>query len=149
LKAAEDERLKAQRTKEEQLTVEKQQAEAAQKAAEADAATARQQAVVTGTCAQLGIKNTDYALFEATRAGKKSREEVEAFFSEQLKDEARRSAYGLATPPPEVVPVPAETAPVPGAPPAPPPAPGSPAPGEKSVMQMTQAEFSAHLAKLG
>jgi len=146
LEEAEAERLKAQQTTEQRLETEKQEALAAKAKAEAEAAEARRQAEVTGLCARMGLKNVDYAIYEATRAGK-SGAELEAHFNEQLKDESKKSAFGLAVAPITEVPKGPNTAPIapPGGNPPPPPPPGGGAPPEVDVMKLSPREFQQHL----
>lgn len=147
LEEAEAARIKAQQTTEERLKAEKEEAEAKAKRAEAEAAEARRQAEVTGMCARHGFKNLDYAIFEATKSGKTGAE-LEAHFVEMAKDEGKKAALGLATPAPEIVPIPGNTGPGGGNPPPPPPPGGGPAPAV-DVMKLSAAEFAAHLQKLG
>ena len=150
LEEAEQERIKAQQTNEERLKGEKEEAERLAAAAKAEAEEAKRQAAVTGICAKLGIKNVDYAMYEAERS-KKTPAELEVHFTDLLKDESKKSAFGIATLPPEVVPTPANTSPQtpPGGqpPPAPPPAGGGQTP-PLDAMSMTKEQFSAHLEKV-
>ncbi len=144
LEDAEAARLKASQTKEQQLEAEKTAADERARVAEAKAAEATRQAEVTGLCARLGFKNLDYAVFEATRSGKAGAE-LEAHFTEMAKDDSKKAALGIATTPPEIVPVGGNTAP-PGTPPAPPPPPpGGVPPGTVDVMAMTPQQFAQHL----
>ena len=151
LEEAEAERLKAQQTAEERLKTEKDQAEARAKQAELDAAAARQEALVTSTCARLGIKNVDYALYEANRAGKATAADLEAFFNEKLKDDSHKGAYGIAVAPVEPVPAPITTSPATppgGNPPPPPPPPGGGQAPVVDVMKLSPSDFAAHLQRI-
>lgn len=147
LEEAEAARIKAQQTTEERLKAEKEEADGRAKAAEDRATAATKQAEVTAMCARFGFKNLDYALFEAGKSGKTGAE-LETHFTEMAKDDSKKAALGLATPPPELVPVGGNTAPIPGAPPPAPPAPGGPPPGGVDVMKLSPAEFAQHLQKV-
>ncbi len=150
LEEAEAARLKAQQTKEQQLESEKAAAEAKQKAAEDARDAAVKQAEVTSMCARFGFKNLDYALFEAERS-KKTGTELEAHFTEMSKDDSKKAALGIATAPPEIIPVPGGGPPLvpPGGTPPNPPPPGTPPGDGVDVMKLTPQQFQAHLAKLG
>ncbi len=149
LEEAEAQRAKERQTKEEQLEAARAEAEAKRAAAEAAATEARREADVTRICARLGIKNVDYATFEAGKLKEKTTAELEAHFAEQLKDNARKAAYGLDVVAPTPVPAPAPpTGPGPppvGTPPPPPPAPGGGEPPVVDAMKMTPQEFQTHL----
>ena len=152
LEAAEAERLKAQQTKEEQLESARQAEEAKRVKAETEAQEARREATVTRVCARLGIKNLDYAGFEAGKRPAATEAELEAYFKEQLQDTTRKSAYGIEVAPPQEVPVPGHTAPATppnGNPPPPPAPPGSGGPPPVfDAMKASPQEFAAHLGRI-
>ncbi len=125
--------------------------ETARVAAESALATERFNNTVTRACAQLGVKNLDYAGFAVQQAmrGLAQGEElnVHDHLTKLLKQPTMAAALGLEVP---VVPMGLTNTPVtPGAPPPAPPAPGGAPPAAKSAMDLTPAEFQARIAALG
>lgn len=133
MEAAEAERKKAEMTEIERLRTEKEEAEAAAEAAQEarDAAQFEQQ--IAATCAELGVKNVQYAMWQVAGKTESLAEgeqlNVKEFLTEELKTQG--AAYGYQPPPapPQQVSSPVTTDPSgqqpPGAVPPPPPAPGA------------------------
>ena len=136
-------------SREQVLTEQKTKAEA--EAAESKALLARAtfERHVTGVCARMGVKNTDYAMFDVERAAEALPDgqelDVEGYLKERMeKSPEARAALGMA--PDQVVPVPVTTTPG-GAPPVP-PAPGAPG-APKDAFGMSTAEWQQRQAALG
>lgn len=154
LEDAEAERAKAEMTEVDRLKAELVEREAEKAAAEEQADIALFESHVTGKCAALGIKNTDYAMFQVAQAAEALPDDqeldVEAYLKTQMEEHPDvRAAYGMEAPV-EGVPVPAHTTPhnpnTPG--PVTPPA-GGPPPAVRNANDMTPQEFQKHLASLG
>lgn len=105
---------------------------------------------INGVCAELGVTNVDYAMFELTRAANKLPEgeqlDAREHLSSLLKVDTSRAAFGLPATATQV-PVGASTTPTnPG---IVPPAPAVPDSAAPDVSKMTRQEFNAHLASKG
>jgi hypothetical protein len=128
LEKQEEERKKAEMTETDRLKTEKLEAEQKAARAEAERDQERLQRHIAGECAAKGIKAVDYASFliekatDALPAGQQL--DVAKFLDEQLADETKKAAFGIAVPAPTQVPDPATTVPKPGETPPPPPKPG-------------------------
>jgi hypothetical protein len=152
LTKAEEERKRAQMTE-----IERYKADLGAKDSElantrAELAEIKFTAHVTGICAQLGIKNLDYAKWLVSSVAERLPEgqELDAskFLEERLAESQYAAAFGVAGA--SVAPKGASSSPEPGV--QPPPAPGvagAKSGGAKSVKDMSPGEFQAHLASLG
>lgn len=160
LEDAEAERIRASQTREQQLEADLAAQRAARAQLEAQLAEQRFAGNVASVAAELGIRNLDYAAFQARSlrpsaagAPEPTRDQIAERFRELTAQPAHQAAFGLpAPPPPELVPVPATTTPtLPGGAPPAPPAPPPPGKGPEAVdaMKMSAAEFRAHLATIG
>ena len=105
---------------------------------------------INGVCAELGITNIDYAMYEIARAadGVEEGSQIDAkeHLASLLEADSSRAALGLS-PKAQTVTTPANTSPTDGN--NAPPDPNAGAVGQKSVSDMTPQEFQQHLASKG
>lgn len=105
---------------------------------------------VVRVCAELGVKNVDFAMFEIARAAEALPEgqtlDPTKYLQElAAKGDSQKMALGMSSAP-GVIQVPATTTPNPGDPPA---APGGIVPGEKTAFEMDDKAWAAKKASLG
>lgn len=147
--AAETARL-ATLTREQQLQEQLAQANEARVASEASAARATFDRHIAGVCAQLGVRNLDYATFAVEQAANALPEgqelDVQAWLSQSMTtNPAMRAALGIEAP---VTPVVTGITTVPPVTPPVPPRPGDPPPAV-DAFGMTQAAWDARREALG
>jgi hypothetical protein len=153
---AEAETAKKNQSELERVKGEKEAAENAKKAAEALAEESRLQAHMYKVCAEKGIKNVEYAMFEVSKKLEKlgPTEELDevAFLDGLMKDATKKAALGVAEPAQQTQQVGANTTTNAGGQAeinAPPPPPGgAPAGAVKDVSKMTRDEFVAYSQKV-
>lgn len=152
LERAEEARKQAELTAEERRTKELAAEKARADRLEEQLNETRTQRLVASECAARGIKGIDYAEFliaEKTSSLPEGEQlDVGAFLDEQLKDERRKVALGIAAPPVTPVPAPATTVPIPEAPSPPPPAPGATGPA-KTAFDLDPVAWQKRKSELG
>lgn len=152
LETKEAERVRAAQTKEEQLATDLATANAKAAQAEARANDVAHQAAVGAACARAGIKNVEYALFQAGKArndqGGQDAAYWDTFFAKQLENEPMKQAYGITPPPTEIVPTPVTTTPTGGPTPPVPPVTTQPQVAV-DAMNMDRDAFRRHLEGIG
>ncbi len=135
-------------TREQQLQEQLTASQAAQVVAEEAAEMAQFQALIHGTCNQMGIRNTAYAEHMILDAAARSTEDEfdeKAFLEQLLQNPQQAAALGVDGPPTTETGVTT----VPGNGVDDPPAPTQPAPpGSTNAMKMTAEQYRAHRASL-
>jgi hypothetical protein len=151
LEEAEEQRKREQLSKEEQLQadLEAERARAAAAQEERDAVAFENH--ITRTCAELGVKNVDFAMWEVARKADElpDGEQLDAkeHLQSLLENDQSRAALGV-TAPVTTEPTPATTSPAGGPGAEPNPDQGPPAP-DGDVFNMNKEDWAAKKARLG
>jgi hypothetical protein len=151
LEDAETERARAELTATQRLEADLATERARVTAMAAERDQERFRSVVSGACAQLGVKNLKYAQYLVAEAAEALPEgqqlDPDTYLRGLLEKPEYKTAFGIEAVP-AVVPAPVTTSPNPGAPPPAPPAPGNGG-GPPDVMAMNPTQFREHLEKYG
>jgi hypothetical protein len=152
LATQEEERKREAMSEQERLQADLNKSKAELQAIQEERDAIRFEAHVKGICAELGIKNVDYAMYAVNRAADGvadgSQLDAKEHLSELLDASSSRAALGVA-PKSQVVDDPANTSPEGGGGAPPPKPPGSDGNNIVDATKMTREEFQAHLASKG
>ena len=150
-KAEQAERERAAMSEQEKLQADLKAAQAEKQALQEERDQIKFESHVNGVCAELGVTNIDYAMYELAKAAESAPEgqqiDAKEHLNALLENQASRAALGLP-PLAQEVPTGATSTPDPNVAP-PTPEPNTPGGKQKDVLEMDRQEFNAHLAQKG